>query len=91
MVGSLGCQGSLIRSADGNLFFSNPASTHRERLTVRMSPDDGATWPVARVLHEGPSAYSSLAGLPDGRIGCLYERGQSHPYERITFAVLCDE
>ena len=86
MVGSLGCQGSLIRAADGRLFFSNPASTHREHLTVRMSPDDGATWPVARVLHEGPAAYSSLAALPGDRIACLYERGQSQVYERITFA-----
>ena len=83
---STGCQGSLIRADDGNLFFSNPASTHRERLTVRMSPDDGATWPTARVLHEGPAAYSSLASLPDGRVACLYERGESSPYEKITFA-----
>ena len=83
---SLGCQGSLIRAPDGKLYFSNPASINRERLTARMSPDDGVTWPTARVLHEGPAAYSSLAALPDGRIACLYERGQASAYERITLA-----
>jgi sialidase-1 len=41
---------------------------------------------VARLLHEGPSAYSSLAVLRDKTIGLLYERGETQPYERITFA-----
>jgi sialidase-1 len=70
------------------LIFANPASTKRERLTVRVSEDDGATWPVARVVHEGPAAYSSLATLPDGSIGLLFARGDRSPYERITFARL---
>ncbi|MEO5822398.1 MAG: sialidase family protein [Vicinamibacteraceae bacterium] len=70
------------------LLFANPASTKRERLTVRLSDDDGATWPVARVVHEGPAAYSSLVALPDGAIGLLFERGDRSPYERITFARL---
>jgi Tol biopolymer transport system component len=38
------------------------------------------------LLHAGPSAYSSLAVLPDDGIGCLYERGDRHAYETITFA-----
>ena len=32
------------------------------------------------------SAYSCLAVLPDGSIGCLYEAGQKHPYEKLVFA-----
>ena len=68
--------------------FANPASTRRERLTVRVSDDDGASWPLARVVHEGPAAYSSLVALPDGSIGLLFERGERSPYERITFARL---
>ena len=47
----------------------------RVNLTVRTSTDGGRTWPVARLLHEGPAAYSSLARLPDGTILCLYEGG----------------
>jgi sialidase-1 len=87
-------QASLLRStsvaADGRnrLLFSNPASARRERMTVRMSDDDGATWPVSRVVHEGPSAYSSLVVLPDRSIGLLFERGDRSPYEKITFVRL---
>ncbi len=88
------CQASLVRYgwADaGNrsrLLFSNPANgqfNQRNRLTVRLSYDEGRTWPVAKLLCAGPSAYSCLAVLPDGSIGCLYEAGEKHPYEKILF------
>ena len=86
------CQASLIRcdadplSASARLLFLNPASTARMNLVLRMSYDDGASWPVQKVLHPGPGAYSSLATLPDGRIGCLYECGDLSPYEHICLA-----
>ena len=66
--------------------FSNPADEKRVKMTLRVSYDAGATWPVSRLLHEGPSAYSSLAALHDSTIGCLYERGWQELYENITFA-----
>lgn len=66
------------------LLFSNTASaTARERLTIRLSCDDGASWPVSRVLYEGAAAYSTLVRLPDGTFGVLYERDN---YRHITFA-----
>jgi sialidase-1 len=76
------------RAAGGRnrLLFSNPASTRRERMTVRLSEDEGQTWTASRVVHEGPAAYSSLVVLADGRIGLLYERGEKSAYERLTFA-----
>lgn len=87
------CQASFIRygwlgRADKScLLFSNPASTSkRVKMNVRLSYDEGKTWPISRVLYPGPSAYSCLAALPDGNIGCLYEAGQKHPYEKIVFA-----
>ncbi len=79
------CQASLIAHG-GALYFSNPASTKRERMTVRVSHDDGRTWSAGRVLHEGPAAYSCLAPLKDNHLGCLYERGAQGPYESIVFA-----
>lgn len=86
-------QASLIaiRTSRGSsarplLLFANPASTRRERMTVRVSEDEGATWPASRVVHDGPAAYSSLVALRDRRIGLLYERGGRGPYERISFA-----
>jgi sialidase-1 len=81
------CQASLIRTGEkGELLFANPASTKREKLTVRLSRDDGKTWPVAKCLHDGPAAYSSLVVLGDGTLGCLYERGEKSPSQTITFA-----
>lgn len=87
-----GCQAGLIRlpprreGEPAALVFSNPAGTARARMTVRLSLDDGKTWPHSRVVHPGPSAYSCPVGLPDGSIGLLYECGEEHPYETITFA-----
>jgi sialidase-1 len=83
------CQASIIRHRKGSramLVFSNPASTRRENMTVRLSEDDGRTWPVAKTLHSGAAAYSSLVSLPDGGVGCFYESGTMSPYERLTFA-----
>lgn len=87
------CQASLIRYSwpEGDersrILFSNPADEKRRRaLTVRLSYDEGKSWPYARVLHPQAAAYSCLARLPQGRIGCLYECGQTNAYETITFA-----
>jgi sialidase-1 len=85
------CQASMIsavgpgKKLNGQLLFSNPASTKRRNMTVRLSPDDGRTWTASKVIHEGPAAYSSLTMLRNGTAGLLYERGDRHPYERITF------
>jgi len=87
-------QASILRMTSAKtqdrsrLLFANPASRKRERLTVRLSYDEGKSWPVARVVHEGPAAYSSLAVLGDRSVGLLFERGERSPYERITFARL---
>jgi len=80
------CQASLIAAGRGGLLFSNPAATTRTQLTVRLSADDGASWKASRLVYEGPSAYSSLAMLPGGTVGLLYERGERSPYEQIMFA-----
>lgn len=80
------CQGSVLSdSASPLLLFSNPASTKREKMTVRGSVDGGATWPVSMSLYGGPSAYSDLVRIDDENVGCLYERGEKSPYESIVF------
>ncbi len=86
------CQASLLRLthqrdfARNRLLFANPASTRRERMTIRVSYDEGRSWPVSKLLNPGASAYSALAVLPDATIACLYERGNKHAYEKIRFA-----
>jgi sialidase-1 len=86
------CQASLVRhtlagtGGKNRLLFSNPASQDgRVCMTLRVSHDEGNTWAFSKVLHPGPSAYSSLAALPDHSIGCLYEAGEKSPYESIVF------
>ncbi len=82
------CQASLLRySWEPNiLLFSNPHSKSRRRnLNVFASKDEGKTWGIRKVLNKGPSAYSCLTVLPDGRIGCLYENGE-RLYRKIRFA-----
>ena len=84
------CQASILRytwpeaGSRSRILFSNPAATDRIKMTVRLSYDEGTSWPVSKLLHERPSAYSSLAVLPDGSIACLYERGNEAAYETIT-------
>lgn len=89
------CQASFLRYTtrprdDRNrLLFSNPAHAEpgqRRDMTVRMSEDEGKTWPISRVLWSGLAAYSCLAVLPGGDIACLFEAGEKHPYERIALA-----
>jgi len=69
------------------VLFANPADEkNRINMTVRLSYDEGKTWPVAKQIFAGPTAYSCLARLPNGDIGLLYERGDRHRYEKMTFA-----
>ncbi len=93
------CQASITRcgpsglNQDRRLLFANPDNAaerfnvvERSKMTVRMSYDDGDTWPVKRLIHAGPSSYSSLVMLPDGYAGLLFEGGEKHRREWIRFA-----
>jgi hypothetical protein len=88
------CQAAIERyrwpSQDkpGVIVFSNPANTTRKGMMVKASFDEGQTWPVARLLHAGPSAYSDLAVLANGEIGCLYEGGTDYDVQYMMFASL---
>jgi len=60
------------------LLFLNPDSENipkhpRQNLTLKVSADNGKTWPVEHVVNEGISGYSDLAIGPDGTIYCLFE------------------
>jgi sialidase-1 len=84
------CMASLCRLSEkpSRLLFSNPhnleprpgqqavAGRHRDRrnLSIKLSYDEGESWPVSKTLEAGSSGYSDLAVLPDGTVLCLYER-----------------
>jgi sialidase-1 len=79
--------------ADRNrILFSNPDSEGipgegqhrfmaRQNLTVKMSYDEGKTWPVQRVVDPGVTGYSDLAVGPDKTIYCIYEEGAVRGHE----------
>lgn len=87
------CQASLVRyssTLDGGdwdrLLFANPGSSSaRAGMTVRMSEDEGRTWPVARQVDARAAAYSDLTILADGTVGLLYETGDRSAYQTLTF------
>ncbi|MFN9719258.1 MAG: exo-alpha-sialidase [Planctomycetota bacterium] len=61
-----------------------PGRGKRENLTIKLSRDDGRSWPVRRTLDAGPSAYSDLAVLPDKTILCLYEASKDITIARFS-------
>ncbi|MGA7204203.1 MAG: sialidase family protein, partial [Specibacter sp.] len=71
---------------DGWLLATHNHDTLLRRNTVlKLSQDNGASWPFGVVLCPGSSEYSTAARLPDGRIGVLYER---QGYQEIVFVSL---
>lgn len=75
------CMSSIIAARYGGknyLLFLNPDSEHipkhpRQNLTLKLSGDDGKTWPIEQVVNEGISGYSDIVVSPDGVVYCLFE------------------
>lgn len=88
-----GVNGDLIRYTSvrkgfdkSRLLFSIPNHpTQRRNLTVFISYDEGATWPVKRVISPIDAAYSALTTFDDGTIGIFYENGEYENYQ-LNFA-----
>ena len=85
------CQGSALRLTDeathgkNRMVFSNAASsTKRERMTVRISYDEGQTWNAGKLLHNDHSGYSDLCITRDRVICCLFDRGKGRTYEGLA-------
>lgn len=94
------CQASILRftsTKDGaskdRILFSNPARgkvDDRWDMTIRLSYDEGKTWPVKKMVYHNRASYSCLTILPDGTIGLLFERGEKDSgnrryVERLSF------
>lgn len=78
------CEASMIRFSDKpddpRVLFCNPNSDSRRlNMTVRVSPDDGKTWPEGRPLPDPAQkpqqqgGYSALARMGDNRFAALIE------------------
>ena len=60
----------------------------RRNLSIKLSYDEGKTWPVNKVIEPGSSAYSDLAVSVDGTVLCLFERTATDPVTRRRAATL---
>ncbi len=83
------CQGNIYRLTSTNdsnasrLIHANAASaSSRVNMTLRISYDEGATWPVSNQVYSGSSAYSALTRLATTEVGLLFE---ANNYTRIDF------
>ncbi|MHA3771255.1 sialidase family protein [Verrucomicrobiota bacterium sgz303538] len=96
---------TLQQGSDKNrILFANPhnvkrdaegkeipgAGAERRNLSVKLSYDEGQSWPVNKTLEEGGSMYSDLAVLPDGTALCFYERKNLLTLARFNLEWLTD-
>lgn len=66
-------------------------SYERKNLTLRLSYDEGKTWPVAKVLAPGRTDYCDLAAAPDGAtIYCLHSLASGLTLARVPLEWLMD-
>ncbi|WP_229402150.1 exo-alpha-sialidase [Micromonospora okii] len=72
----VGANGAPLRTRTA-LFSNNAHPTARNDLTVRLSTDDGASWPGRALVRPGGAGYSTMAVLADGTVGNLYEVGNT--------------
>ena len=84
------CMAGIVRynhEGESAILFSNPhnldvakgkpepgKSRARRNVSVKLSRDEGQTWPINKCIEEGPSMYSDLAVTPSGTLLCFYGR-----------------
>jgi len=86
------CMAGLARYEHGGenfLLFTNPNVTRgRQYVSVRLSHDEGKSWPITRCIEFGYSCYSDIIVSPKGTILCFYGRGDKPHFagDRLTVA-----
>jgi sialidase-1 len=92
------CEGSILtigqKNGKNTLAFCNAASIkNRDNLTLRISYDEGRTWPKTIPVDKSSgigesrdyTAYSDIVNISESEIGVLYERDN---YSEIVFKVI---
>jgi len=92
------------KPARNRLLFANPntldradgkaepgRNRDRKNVSVKLSYDEGETWPAGKTVEAGFSGYSDLAVAKDGTILLFYERGSTdgrniYKTDRLTVA-----
>ena len=87
-----GGKNRILFSNPDNLAWENgkgaPLWRDRKNMSVKLSYDEGQTWPISKVLDAGWSAYSDLGVSHKGTIVCFYGRSSKKDYagDRLTLA-----
>ncbi len=82
-----GCNASISRYGD-LLLFSNVANEKERRdLTVKLSNDQGKTWPIEKRIYTGSAAYSSMSVLDDGSVALFFERNDYQTNSIVVFTL----
>lgn len=93
------CQASILRytradeqGGKNRILFCNPACPdpalkYLHGGTVRISYDEGKSWPVAKIIYTGYFRYSCLTAMPDGTIGCLFETAGCNKIGFLRFSL----
>ncbi len=84
------CMGGIVHydhNGQSLILFSNPHNLEkakgnaepgknrdRKNVSVKISRDEGKTWPVNKSIEPGPSMYSDIAVTKSGTILCFYGR-----------------
>jgi sialidase-1 len=88
------CQGAIltvgfVKGKATLAFVNNADRKDRNNLTLRLSADEGATWPESYLIDKNPvpndadyTAYADLVKLDKRKIGVLYEKAD---YSLIVF------
>jgi len=100
--GHSGCAGSIVsvprESGSPCLVLTAPAHNEsgfdsrrdRKKFTASVSFDGGKTWPVQKLINEGPSGYSASVIGKNGGISILYEKGEKVYYDKGVSIVRLD-
>jgi sialidase-1 len=77
-----GTHGGLTRYDDKQLLLTIATKPGRIEQSILVSPDEGRTWPLQKVIDPGPASYSDVVVTADGHIVVIYEAG--HPGRGVT-------
>jgi sialidase-1 len=85
------CMAGIVRyqhAGKSLVLFSNPHNLEKEKgkaepgknrdrknVSIKISADEAQTWPVNKLIEDGPSSYSDIAVTPAGTILCFYGAG----------------
>ncbi len=73
------------KSSNSLLIWSGIKGPKRTNLILRLSYDQGKTFPIEMLIGPGPAGYSDLTLFGNGDVGMLWENGKESMSEKILF------